>query len=90
MLEDQKAVKQSQVIDQMDKLSCLSKRLKEGVDRLETRNHDILIPPEPPPEDEIQKDEAELVPLAHTLRCNNRALESSIDKLNNIIDRIEV
>ncbi len=81
---------QSQVMTQMDRLSGLLECLEKGVERLETRNHIILIPPEPPPEDETQKENITLVPLAHTLQCNNNTLSNLVDKLNNIIDRIEV
>ncbi|MBU1173261.1 MAG: hypothetical protein KKD44_27155 [Proteobacteria bacterium] len=65
-------------------------KVKEVVERLENRIESVLAPQEPTKLDACDKTQAYAVPLAQGLQVMKEELNASIDRLESIIDRIEI
>ena len=89
MQEEAKSVKQSQVTEQLNNLDGGIANLHETINALVSRL-EFVLRKEPPTEQCAGKDKTEIVPLARILEDHADSVRAAKDKINNILDRLEL
>jgi len=89
-LESNTPKREAQVPERIHKLEKIIVGLGEAVEHLEERLKDVIVSEQLSPEKEILKERSELVPLADELYRLTALVESRVNRIANIICRLEL